>query len=191
MKSRNSFLVLAISIIGLNLFTGCLQGNGEPLDDPQDPTQTTPTTPTTPSTPTTPTTPIEYAPASLKANYIFVEYLDTRSIDWIIIASATEVTSADSYDQFNKKRINTPYTYTKTGANTATFSYKEQSYINGPVVNIQTVHTGTLTFTSPTLCTFSGSYNAYRNGTLTGTIKVGPETWDYLPLAEARAKYNI
>ena len=70
------------------------------------------------------------------------------------------------------KRMATSYTYTKTGPNTATFTYREQQnyweYVNGPIYSRWILTTGTLTYSSAEECVYVYSYTSSYIGSGSG-----------------------
>jgi hypothetical protein len=162
MKTR-LLLFFACIAIGASLLTGCLPGgSGDPAEDPAE-------------------NPVAggYAPASLSVNYLFVRSFTSSGLtrSWIRIMSASQARSSESIDE-NQYFINTPYSYSKTGANTATFTFTTQQYINWPIRNRRFLFTGTLTFTSKKDCTYAYTRQYYADGALSGTTS-GKENWVY------------
>ena len=131
-----------------------------------------------------------YAPQSLARGYIFaltpggntnytVEY-------WIWTATqGFSPSSTHSNDGKNYNLVPTPYTYIKTGPNTASFKYAIDQY---NVIGVEPyrywVYTGTLTYTSATECNyvFTNTYQGAPQGSGTKKfyVRIDPSAV-YLP----------
>jgi hypothetical protein len=105
-----------------------------------------------------------YAPDALQSGYIFesveIDYNFSVPAGYIVyrVLDATRGYYHLSYNISPTNKITTPYTYRKTGPNTATFNFSCQQYINGPVSSRTFYYNGTLTYTSASACEYTYDY---------------------------------
>jgi hypothetical protein len=163
---KKFLLQIMCGYIVASMFTGCLQGSGGPLNDPADEEEEWNTTPTTPSTPTPPAS-TGYAPQSLAVGSAFAASRQpaygpgTGNKDQdIYVYKVVNGTSGHHMNSFylnGSRTLLTPYSYQKTGNNTASFSISCEQYINGPVSHRIFYYKGTLTFTSANVCKYEAT----------------------------------
>ena len=128
-----------------------------------------------------------FAPDSLVRGYIFArnpQGATPSGIEyWIWNPSLSRGFHSTSAN--NGTRISTPYTYTKTGPNTATFNYEIEQYNSIGIPPYRWwVYSGTLTYTSANTCEYDYSFkyqgSTYGSGKVTYYVYIDPSIV-YLP----------
>ena len=129
-----------------------------------------------------------FAPETLDRGYIFATTpggSTSTTVDYWIWNS-TRGFSPLSINYYTNKRIDTSYTYTKTGPNTATFIFtvyqSRQDNAISPIRITWWTNTGTLTFTSAAECTYVYTY-------IDESGRTGGSTKTYYPYIDPSVVY--